>query len=62
LNTAYKYDLVQLWYEGISQMSLHSTGTGNTSICRYLIETTLIKNIVKFSAIVRWLHEFAVDF
>jgi len=48
-----QYNLVQLGYEGISQMSLHSTATGNTWIFRYLIEETIIKNIVKFAAIIR---------
>jgi hypothetical protein len=43
-------------------MSLHSTGTGNAWIFRYLIETTIIKNNVKFAAIFRWMREFAVDF
>ena len=57
-----QYDLVQLWCGGVSQMSLHSTATGNTWRFRYLIETTIIKNIVKFAAIIRWMREFAVDF
>jgi len=43
-------------------MSLHSTGTGNTEIFRSLIETTIIKNSVKFPAIIRWRREFAAAF
>lgn len=53
LNATYTYNLLHLWYERVSQMSLHWTGTANTKIFRYLIEKAIIENDVKFDAFIR---------